>query len=526
MHRKFAMKQKIVSCSLAVSFLFYAGCYDSVELTKESLIQSHGQSDISVVTRSCRRYEFKKGNYSISGDSLFGVGIQKLSPPFKDVPFQDPIGLSDIVVIETREFNTGKTILLAGGIALGVAGIIAVSNGGNESAPPPPPPSYTGGKFSCPFIYTFDGSKYHFESETFSGSVFKGLERTAFDVLHHLKPVNGAYKLKLLNAREETEYVNQLSLIVVDHPAGTTIVPDQTGVMHTIAAQVHPTQCLTDNGRDALTEILSRDNAYWTSTLSGKDWAHERTFRDGLTVGFRRPADAKCVKLIVSGKNTRLGYFALAKIFQLKGRDKMEWYRRLETDPAERAKFSEWLVRQGMLHVQLWQQGKWVERGAFIDVGPGLCKEQIMMLDISDITETMLKIRLECTIDLWCVDQVYVDYSPDFPVHSVELIPANATSEHGQDVSNTLRAADNSYYVTVSDQYADIEFSAIPETGGYDRSYVAKTRGFYYQWVKADGPSQDKLVEQILSGDQVGTKLLLSQWLEKRVWYEEVPQLH
>lgn len=513
------MKQKIISCLLAASFLFYAGCYDSVELTKERLLQSHGQSDISVVTRSCRRYEFKKGNYNISGDSLFGVGIQKLTPPFKDVPFRDPIGLSDIVVIETREFNTGKTILLAGGIALGVAGIIAISNGGNESAPPPPPPSNTGGKFSCPFIYTFDGSKYHFESETFSGSVFKGLERTAFDALHHLKPVNGAYKLKLLNAREETEYVNQLSLIVVDHPAGTTIVPDRTGVMHTISAQVHPTQCLTDNGKDALTEILSRDNVYWTSTLSGRDWTDERSFRDGLTVVFPKPAHVKGVKLIVSGKNTRLGYFALAKIFQLKGRDKMEWYRRLETDPAERAKFSGWLVRQGMLHVQLWQQGRWVERGAFIDVGPGLSKEQIAVVNVDDIAGDVLKVRLECATDLWCIDQVYVDYSPDFPVHSVELTPLNATSEHGQDVSSLLKVADERYYVTVSDQYADVEFPVVPETSGCKRSYVAKTRGFYYQWVEADGPPQDGLVKQILSGDGAGLRVLMSQWSRERVRY-------
>ena len=520
------MKRKIVSCGLAASFLIYAGCYDSVELTKEKLIQTHSQTDISVVTKLCRRYEFKTGSYSISGDSLFGVGMQKLAPPFKDVPFQDPIALSDIVVIETREFNTGKTILLAGGIALGVAGIVALSNGGNESAPPPPPPSYTGGKFSCPFLYTFDGSKYHFESETFSGSVFKGLERTAFDVLYHLKPTQGLCKLKLVNAREETEYVNHLSLIAVDHPVGTAILPDRTGVMRTISAPVHPVQCLSYTGKDVLTEILSRDSVYWFSTLSGREWTDERNFRDGLIVEFPKPDHATSVKLIVSGKNTLLGYFALATIFQLKGASKVEWYRQLETDSTERAKFVAWLMRQGMLHVQLCQNGKWVERGAFIDVGPGISKEQIMVLNIRDVTENMLKVRLECTTDLWRIDQVYADYSPDLPVHSVEMIPVSATSEHGQDVSNLLNASDDRYYVTVSNQYADIEFSAVPETNGCERSYVAKTQGFYYQWLNADGPSQDVLVDQILSGDQVGTRVLMSQWVHQRARYEAISELH
>ena len=202
----------------------------------------------------------------------------------------------------------------------------------------------------------------------------------------------------------------------------------------------------------------------------------------------------------------------------------MEWYRQLESDPVERAKFAGWLMREGMLHVQLWQRDGWVERTAFLDVGPGISKEQIVVLNIGDVTGSALKIRLECTTDLWCIDQVYVDYSPDDHVHSVELTAGKATTEHGNNVSRLLMASDDKYYVTVSNQYADVEFTALPEPDGCERSYVAKTRGFYYQWVEADGPSQDNLVEQILNRPKGGSSIIMSQWLKERAQYEGISE--
>lgn len=347
------MKRKILSCVLAVSSLIYTGCYNSVELTKQELTLSPHQYDIMVITRLRQKYSFEQGHYRILPDSLVGDGVQKFFPPVADRPFQGAIAFSDMVLIETKEFSPTKTILLAGGAALVVAGVIALSNTGRKSTPPP---SETG-TFSCPFIYSFDGSTYHFESETFSGSVFKGLERPAFDVLYHLKPVNGTYRLKLVNARNETEYVNELALIAVEHPIGTSVIPDRSGAMHTISSPVHPSHSRDFCGRNVVSEITGRDHVFWTSTLAGTDWADERTHRDGLLVEFPKPADARSVKLVVSGKNTRLGNFALAKIFQLKGNNKLEWYQQLETDAAERAKFAGWLKREGMLHVQLWQRG-------------------------------------------------------------------------------------------------------------------------------------------------------------------------
>ena len=514
------MKKKIVSCVLIASFLSYIGCHTTETLTGEKIGAMDGQADITVVMKNRNQFVFEAGKYNLSADSLSGIGFRK-TVQFPEIPFQGSLPRADIALIEAKEFSTGKTILFAGAFGLAIAGVIAAAN---SSDPPPPPPPPPGGRSSCPFIYTFDGSEYHFESETFAGAVFKGVERTAYDMLYHLKPVNGVCRFKLVNAREETEYVNELKLFAIDHPLGTTVIPDRSGAIHTISNPIQAMSCVEFGGRNALGEIREKDRSYWQSNLTGRDWTDERNLRDGLVAEFPKPTNAKSVKLVVNGRNTRLGYFALAKIFQLKGSNKLDWYRQLESDPVERATFARWLMREGMLHIQVWQNGKWTEKTALPDVGPGISKDQVALLDISEITDDVLRIRLACTTDLWCIDQIYADYSPDVPIQTRELSLRSAINEQGQAIADLLKASDDRYYTTINDQYADIEFIDAPRQHGSQRSYVAKTKGFYYQWLDSEGPAQDDLVERILKEPIFGVKLLMPQWLKERVQYEGIAE--
>jgi hypothetical protein len=198
----------------------------------------------------------------------------------------------------------------------------------------------------------------------------------------------------------------------------------------------------------------------------------------------------------------------------------------LETNPAECAKFRRWLMREGMLHVSLWQNGKWMKKTALMDVGPGVRKDQVAVLDVSETTGSTIRIKLESTIGLWRVDQVYADYSPDTSVHTSELSPKRAINEHGQDVTNLLAASDEKYYTTVSDQFADIVFDEAPRLPGTLRTYVAKTRGFYYQWLESKGRANEPTVRRILDETGFGTRMLMPQWLKQRAQYQSVSDAH
>ena len=519
------MSNRIISIVLITAMLLWIGCTDTKQFTRQEFVANGESGEIIVLTKDNQLYRFTRQSYQIKGDSLVGRGGLRRGEQW--FTFAGAIALTDVEFVQADRPNGVKTALLVGGIAAGVA-LMALaaaassmkgwgggSGGGSGGG------LGGGGKFSCPFVYTHDGTNYHIESETFAGAVFKGLERPTFDNLYHLKPVAGEYKLQLRNAGEETEYVNELKLITVDHPIGTRIVPDMRGVIHTIEHPELPMMCNEFNGKDALKYVIDDDSLYWESDLSNKDVTRESDLRDGLILEFNKPANAKSAKIVVNGINSHLGFFALEHLFKLKGENKLQWFQELEHNPVEKGKFINWLKREGMLHIKLWQDGQWVEQALMYDVGPLIAKDQIAVLDISTIRDTRLRVKLESATDLWRIDHVYVDYSADRTVNARELAPFAAIDESGKDVAPLLISSDTIYYTTFPGQYATLRFKEVAGTPESKRSFVLKTKGYYHQWIDAAGPDNKEMVERILTEPLYGSKVLMPKWKESKRLYGE-----
>ncbi len=45
----------------------------------------------------------------------------------------------------------------------------------------------------------------------------------------------------MANELDETQYTDELKLLVVDHPSTAEIIPDAAGKLHTLSAPVRPT---------------------------------------------------------------------------------------------------------------------------------------------------------------------------------------------------------------------------------------------------------------------------------------------
>jgi hypothetical protein len=324
--------------------------------------------------------------------------------------------------------------------------------------------------------------------------------------------VGGQLKIRVANERRETEYVNELDILAVDHPSGTSVMPDPAGNIHTLINLVPPLSCRDYAGRNQLQSILQTDSVYWQSDLSTKDFKRDSDLRDGIICEFPKPLNAAGVKIIVNGINTDLGVFAFQKLFSLKGDNKLRWYHQLEHDPKEQAQFISWMKREGMLHISIWDGGEWKEQRALPDVGPMLCRDQCIALDLRNISGTTLKLKLESTTDLWKIDKVAADFSADQPVNITPLPIVSAITNEGADVTASLTHADKDYYTTVTGQSADVIYNDIPASAGTSRSLILKSRGYYHQWFDATGPSQDSLIVKILREPGYGARLFLPEW--------------
>jgi hypothetical protein len=516
------MFRNIVFFILTSLTIFTMGCYDSVVLNSNQINQAMNYDKITIVVTeddgTNGHYRTSNSACSIINDSLFAHAGKvsergQLSPAFLKVP------LSKIKYFEVEEFNAGKTILLTGGIVGTVALITALAS--KEEEKPSPPPQSTG-NFSCPLIYTLGSSGYKLESETFAGAVFKGIERTSYDVLNHIEPVDRHYKIKLVNARQETEYVNELKLIVVDHSPDVSVIPDAAGNIYTISELIQPLRAFDRNDNDITKIIAKKDGQYLEDDLRIVDINKDNNPVSSATATFPRPTNAKTVKIIVSGLNTELAYFALERIFTLQGNKRIDWYNRLDSDPKERSKFVGWLMREGMLHFSVWDGEKWSERGVIPDVGPGVQKTQITILNIGDIKDDILKVRASYRTGLWRLDQFAVDYSSDCSIKTVQLSAYSAINEKDTDISNLIAESDSAYYVTINGEGANIIFKVPPKVPRLSRTVIAKTKGFYNQWALQDEKPQPKLVDRILSEPLYSSKYLIPLWLKKNIKQRDI----
>ncbi|MFH1010407.1 MAG: hypothetical protein V1784_04130 [bacterium] len=396
----------------------------------------------------------------------------------------------------THYWVTGMIV----GLAADAVITAAILNGTQkESSPPPPPPpdaSYGGeGIGSCPYVYSFDGERYVLDSETFSGAMFQAAQRTDVDNLDYLEAVNGTCRLRLANEQPETDHLDALSLLAVDHPRGTRVVPDFEGNVHTISAPKKPTRAQDYRGANILDLVAATDEKSWVSNPFGRDPNDSTQVRDGIEIEFGRPSGAEDVRLLVNVRNTPWAGVMLARLLELMGRDLPDWYELWNTSAQARELYNRAMIREGMLQVKVWDGREWVVRGFIWGVGPAVAKDMVVPLNLEDISATTLRVRLESTAGFWVVNSAVVDYSAETPTNIVELHATQAIDDRGGDVRTSLREIDHVYFdMPEGRRPALLVFTPPPCEPDKERSYLLKSTGYYTANISIEGEPHTDLI--------------------------------
>ena len=521
-------KMHIAMLIVAIGFAaLVGGCKSSEKITRTSQLPiAPTEGDLKVLMNDSSLYELQ--TFALRDSLVVGTG-NKIQEGRKQ-NFSGALDIHNIAYIQSNKSAPLKDFIAAGAAVFFVGTVasylgdftnrgFAVTEHQSLVTVSTLPSGGGGGLGSCPLVYSHDTSSDYLESETFAGAVFKGAERTAFDVLHHVQPEHGKVMLTITDKGQETEYTNEMKILSVDAPNGVTVIPDFKGGMHTISQKVEPVRCIDFTGNNRLDEVLNQDERYWQSDLNSKDFTQSSGLRDGLVLEFRKPASAKAAKIVVTGTNTKLAVFAFEHIFKMKGENRLQWYQRLENDPVERMKFVRFMLREGMLRVSVWHGDKWVEQAAIVDVGPLITKPQVALLNLDGLDGDAVKIKLECTTDLWKIDQVYLDYSSDADVTVHEFSPTSAITDDGRDVSELLAQDDDQYYAMMLGQSAKVLFDIPPAPPGINRTYILKTKGYYHQWFDSHGEDHVAEVDRILAEPMYGSKVFLPLWKEQKANY-------
>lgn len=379
------------------------------------------------------------------------------------------------------------------GAVIDAAVIIAVI--ASEDEPAPPTPDYY---YSCPFVYSHDGRGFVLDAEVFGGAIFEKGQRDDWASLSHLRESEGEYRVKLTNELRETQYVDALSLVVVDHAPGSRIVPSFSGELLELSAPRPAVRAVDLAGWNVLDLLARPDGRSWISHPFGRDPDDRDQLRDGLVLEFDRPEAVSRATLALTVRNTGWASYLQGQLLELPGREIDAWYAKLDESPRERKRLFDAMVREGMLLVSVWDGSAWVRSGFIWEVGPSVSRVQALQIDLRGIPGERLRLRLDSTAGLWLVDDVVVDYAAT-PARGSELAVSAARAQDGRDVRDLLLSEDGRRYeMPLRSDWAELRFTAPANVQGRQRSVLVKSSGYYRIHSSAREEPQTALLDRLL----------------------------
>jgi len=469
------------------------------------------EGNTHIITKEGRTYsvaEYKKDKDNIYIDSLYE--LTSVSIPISDI---------DLVYIKKVDPVKDVGIILAGTIVVGiVVGIIILIASGAPSETSDRP----GGSSSCPFIYSFNGEQYIFDAEPYGAALCEGLQRTEWCGLEHLKESEGQYKILVTNELNETQYIDELNLVMVDHPKDVQVAPDNLGNIHTFTDLLVPTRAYDKQGRDLLPFLSENDRVYWHSRVEEKDPENVEDLKEELILEFPRPEGAGQAKLLINGCTTMWGSQAIRHYLELYGDQVGEWYDEINRfGPAHSRLLNMHMTEElNALQIRVKTEEGWKTRGLIRGTGPLVSEDRVYPIDISDVPGEMLQIKLTPAVNFWMFNYMGVDYTEDIPVQVKETEAIQATDHEGRDVRARMSSSDHTYHImpNIGDR-VEMVYDAPALEGDLARTVMLKANGYYDIHLESEGEPEIALLERFQTEPGFVIQYALKQYLK---WEKQV----
>lgn len=373
------------------------------------------------------------------------------------------------------------------------------------------------GASSCPFIYSFNGEKYIFDAEPYGGSVAEGLKKTDYSRLEDLKAADGKYKLLMMNVTDETQYTDELKLLVIEHPLNTEIAPDISGKFTVFEKALPPVSVTDENGKDVTVFFNNRDNVQWQTDMPKDTLYENKKLKHDLIIKFPKPKDANKVKLLVNAGTAQWGEFMIKRMLEYRGNKVDNWYEDVNRKGNELMKLYHFVEREELfiMNADVLEGNKWVTRGTVSAGGPYIDEDRIVELNIENVREDTLYIKLSPPYGYWKIDYTSVIYESSVNAKITELPLSYAKNEKGLDLRDFMFTIDGKYYSmpdTTCSAY--LEFDVPAQSDNMSRSLYLKTTGYYDIHLKKDKPEQTELIEKIYDTPGLILKLSINEYIK------------
>jgi hypothetical protein len=332
---------------------------------------------------------------------------------------------------------------------------------------------------SCPFVYSWDGKHWRLDSGTFGGAIVRALRRTDVDNLDFATTQTGVLRLKLADELPETDYVDGLMVLAVDHDSTVTVTPDEVGRLYSLGHLTPPDRARDFHGEDVLPLVSTADGRDWESSPAVRDTTVAADLRDGLELTFPRRSSARRARLVLDGSNSPWAAAMMLAYVSAHGRETQAWYDSLDATPERTRHVFARLLQEAALRVSVWVRGRWEPQGAVGEAGPELAKRQVVPLDLSRVRGNTVRIRLESVPNFWLVDRVALDVSRPRPFKVTQLSPTTAVDSRGHDVRDLLTPVDGRFLTLKPGDFAEVHYQVPRLPAGRARTFLLRSTGYY-----------------------------------------------
>ena len=343
---------------------------------------------------------------------------------------------------------------------------------------------------SCPFVYSWNGTDYIFDNEDLTVAAAPWWEADYGVRLPSLVSDEGRYKIKVSEVLPETDYIDRMDLIAVDHPSGTVAYNDVNGNYYAISDPQLPLSCINEYGEDCLSTIASKDGDRWNwaldarksrADLNGDGYADSTDPADyfsWIELEFDRKGDQ--AQLIwdpqVNGKVMDRYYWLLLN--QL-GANNIESFM---TESMQNGLYG-YSALDKVDTIYLWNGTDW----QFVHFGSEMfaahkAPEMVVPINLSGINTPTFKIRIKSISSAGGPDYIKADFSEQAPFEQILLYPTSAVC-HKKD-GNAINALsifasdDSNYTILETDEYCELEYNS-PSPALEERTVFTKSNGFY-----------------------------------------------
>ncbi len=418
------------------------------------------------------------------------------------------IALEDVLYLQVTKADPVMTTVAALGVmalAAAVLGVIVALT-----------------KESCPFIYSWDGQQFVLDAEPLGGAVCEGLRRSDYSRLDHLEPVDGRYRLLVRNEVSETQYLDHVKLLVVDHPAGYEAISDTVGNLYLVGETMAPFLASDENGTDLLPFVTAADGIAWQSRLPVDTPASLERPRHHLTFKFPRPVNAQWATLVTNVGTTLWGSNMIREMLQLRGAHIEDWYSAIKERDQEYDQMNHFIDREELWRLQLYvvEGDATVPQGMVPGAGPLVIENRVLFLDLSGVEGDTLTIQFNPPFGFWVIDYLAVRYDSCPTPTATEVPLLSAVDHEGRNITDTLAGNDSLYHrMPQVGEWCKLTFEAPPIDSNVERTVFLESSGYYVIHFDPEAPPQLELLTHIGLTPGAAVQFAFDKYLE---WLAEI----